>query len=353
MKIQLNINKAIWSLSLLLLSQSTLALDWSETNKAITDEFAIPRFEQLLDSSKQLATQTESFCEKGSEEAFGKTREQFHRMMDAWQGIQILRTGPEEFLMRNFRIEMWPDRSNAGAKQIRKLLKEKNLQALKPEVFSHSSTAIQGLSAIERLIYEKDMVASDFQENGKANYRCRLLQAITVNLQSISSALLKEWQGSYKNILATPSEDNDVYDSHKEVATMFLKEATTELQAVYDQKFKRPLNKRFRYKRSESWRSERSLRNITLNMESAEKLFQIGFASHLKDNLLKKKVAGEFKQAIATGKTFTMSLLKAHEEKPDALAKWMEEVNQLKRTLAVDVPKALDISLGFNSLDGD
>ena len=347
------LQKASGLLSLLFITQFTFALDWSETNKAITDEFAIPRFEQLLDSSEQLVTQAESFCKNGGEEEFGKIRKQFHQMMDAWQGIQILRTGPEELLMRNFRIEMWPDRSNAAAKQIRKLLKEKNLQTLKPETFRHSSTAIQGLSAIERLIYEKDISAKDFQETGKANYRCLLVQAITVNLQSISSALLKEWQGSYKDTLATPSEKNDVFESHKEVATMFLKEAATELQAVYDQKFKRPINKRFRYKRSESWRSERSLRNITLNMESAESLFQIGFSAHLKDETLKKKLADEFKQAITTGKTFTMSLLKAHEEKPEALAKWMEEVSQIKRTLAVDVPKALDISLGFNSLDGD
>ena len=345
--------KVSWLLPLLFISQSALALDWSETNKAITDEFAIPRFEQLLDSSKQLVTQAETFCQKGGTEEFEKTRGEFHKMMDAWQQIQILRTGPQEMFMRSFRLQMWPDRSNTGAKQIRKLLTDKNLDALKPEVFRKSSTAVQGLSAIERLIYAKDITAVDFQDDGKANYRCQLLGAITVNIASISSNLLKAWQGDHKNLLATPGEENEMYDSHKEVATLLLKEAATELQAVYDQKFKRPVSKRFRYKRAESWRSERSLRNITLNLESAEALFKIGFMPHLKDEALKQKVDKEFKQAIKTGKTFTMSLLKAHEEKPEKLASWMKQVSQLKRSVTVDVAKELDIALGFNSLDGD
>lgn len=348
------ISKASWILFLLIFSQSALALDWSETNKAITDKFAIPHFEQLLNASEKLVSQTNAFCKKGGEESFDKTKVQYHNMMDAWQEIQILRTGPEELLMRNFRIEMWPDRSNTGAKQIRKLLKDKNLDALKPEVFSKSSTAVQGLSAIERIIFAKDIKASEFQENGKANYRCQLLQAITVNLQSISTALLNDWQTSYRISITVQGEKNDVFSSHKEVASVFLKEVSTQLQAVYDQKFKRPLDdKRFRPKRAESWRSGRSLRNITLNLESAEQLFNIGFLPHLKDETLKKKLDKEFKQSIKTGKIFTMSLLTAHTEKPEALAQWMEEVSQLKRTVTVDVPKALGISLGFNSLDGD
>ena len=349
----LHLKKGSWLISLLFISQSAVALDWSETNKAITDEFALPRFEQMLDSSKQLETQTETFCQKGGDEAFEKTRGEFHKMMDAWQQIQILRTGPQEMFMRSFRLQMWPDRSNTGAKQIRKLLAEKNPDALKPEVFRRSSTAVQGLSAIERLIYAKDITAVDFHNDGKASYRCQLLSAITVNISSISSNLLKAWQGDHKKLLATPSEENEMYDSHKEVATLLLKEVATELQAVYDQKFKRPVNKRFRYKRAESWRSERSLRNITLNIESAEALFKVGFMPHLKDKVLKEKVTREFKQAIETGKAFTMSLLKAHEEKPEELASWMKQVSQLKTTVTVDVAKTLDISLGFNSLDGD
>jgi len=350
---KLDLKKASWIISLLFFSQSVLALDWSDTNNAIIDEFAIPRFEKLLDSSKQLVTQTEDFCQKGGVEEFEKTRNEYHNMMDAWQQIQILRTGPQEMFMRSFRLQMWPDRSNTGAKQIRKLLADKNLDVLKPEVFRKSSTAVQGLSAIERLIYEKNITAMDFHDKGEANYRCQLLNAITINISSISSNLLEAWQGDHKKLLATPGEENEMYDSHKEVATLLLKEAATELQAVYDQKFKRPVSKRFRYKRAESWRSERSLRNITLNLESAEALFKVGFMPHLKDEVLKQKVDKEFKQAIKTGKTFTMSLLKAHEEKPEKLASWMKQVSQLKRSVTVDVAKELDIALGFNSLDGD
>lgn len=85
--------------SLVFTSQQILALDWAATNKAITNDFAIPRFEKLLDSSKQLVAQSNKLCEKGGKEEFEKTQQQFHQMMDAWQQVQILRTGPEELLM--------------------------------------------------------------------------------------------------------------------------------------------------------------------------------------------------------------------------------------------------------------
>lgn len=351
---KIHLKQVSWIISLLLLSQTAAANDWAETNKAIIDKFAIPHFETLLDSSKQLLTQSMDLCNSGSDESFTKTKEQYHQTMDAWQQVQILRTGPQEFLMRNFRIQMWPDRSNAGAKQIRKLLAEKDPTLLAPEKFRRSSTAVQGLPALERLLFSKDVQVSAFYDQGKATYRCQLTQAISKNIKNISSNLLKEWQEKYKVTLLSPSEENESFSSHKEVASIFLKEVATQLQASYDQKFKRPLNvKHFRAKRAESWRSGRSLRNITLNIESAEQLFNIGFIPHLNDEALKKKVSKEFKQAIETGKTFTMPLLEAHTDKPEALKAWMKQVSQLKRTVALDIPKSLDISLGFNSLDGD
>lgn len=345
--------KASWILSILFVSQSTLATDWASTNKAIVEEFAIPHFDALHNSSKQLLAQTKVFCGKGGDEEFKKTREKFHHTMDAWQQVQVFRTGPQELFMRSFRLQMWPDRSNAGAKQIRNLLAKKDPEKVKADSIRNSSVAVQGLSAMERLIFAKDITDSDFYTEGKVQYSCQLLEAIAASINTISTELLNEWQGKYKNTLATPSEENDAFETHKEVASMYLKEVATQLQAVYDLKFKRPMDKRFRPKRAESWRSGRSLRNITLNLESAEKIFQLGFSSHLTDETLKKKVAEQFKQAVATGKTFTMSLQKAHEEKPEALAKWKKQVSQLKRTVTVDVAKALDIALGFNSLDGD
>lgn len=342
-------------IALLLTTQSVFADEWAKTNEIIVDKFAVPRFEVLLKTSKQLVDSTDSFCGTVSDENLSSFKLEFHKVMDAWQQAQILRSGPEELLMRSFRVEMWPDRSNTGAKQILKLLKAKDLDALKPDVFSRSSTAVQGLSAIERLVFAKGVKASDFEEGGKGNYRCQLLQAMSKNVNSISTDLLKEWETSYKETVTTLSEENDVFESHKEVASIFLKEATTQLQAVYDQKFKRPFDKkRFRLKRSESWRSGRSLRNIQLNLESAQELYQLGFSTHLKDAALKKKLEEEFRQAIETGKKFTdMDLKKAHDDHLEAVTKWMKEVSELKRTLTVDVPKALDIPLGFNSLDGD
>lgn len=355
--------RKILSIVLLLLAPSQLmANDWTNSNKKIAEEFAIPRYQALNEASKALVKQANSFCETVDETSFKKTREHFLETMNAWQQVQLFRLGPAELFMRHFRLEMWPDRSNTGAKQISRLLSEKSLDALNAKTFSRASTAVQGLPAMERLLYAKNVNAQLFSKDGKANYRCKLLKAISVNINGMSHDLLNDWQGKYLKDITNPGEENDYFESHKEISSQFLKELATQLQAVMDQKFKRPLGggkngKRFRPKRAESWRSSHSLHNIVENLKSTEQLFLIGFAPLLtnkeSEKVLRKKLEEQFTQAIRTGEKLDVSLKEAYQKHKSLLDDWILQISKLKKTVTQELPKALDIPLGFNSLDGD
>jgi predicted lipoprotein len=349
-----SIHKLLFTLFILSLSTTLQASDWSKANLDMIDKFAIPAYEALQKSSVQLVKSSTDFCSNADEKSFEILRRSFHQTMDTWQSAQILRSGPAMKSMHFYRLEMWPDRSNAASKHLRKLLKEANPDSLKPEKFARASTAVQGLSALERLIYAKDVKTTDFQTEGKANFKCHLVQAISQNILSISNMLLKSWLQDYREVMSKPSKDNDFFETDKAVAAQFLNDLNTEIQVIVSQKFKRPINgELFRLTKAESWRSQRSLRNITLNLSTSKRLYEIGFSSRVTDKELLEKQRDLFANAIDLGKDLELPLQVAYDKHNKKLQQWISVIGLLKSSINSELPKAIDIPLGFNSLDGD
>ena len=330
------------------------AADWSQANLNIIDKFAIPTYQTLQKNADQLVKSNNEFCSNANSVNFNILKTNFHSTMDAWQVAQILRYGPAMKNMRFYRLEMWPDRSNAASKHLRKLLKEANPARLKAVRFAKASTAIQGLSAMERILYTKVVKADDFADDGKANFKCHLLQAISVNIQTISNELLNAWQYDYREILTKPSKNNAVFENDKAVSAQFLNSLNTQLQVILTQKFKRPFDhNRFRLNRAESWRSQRSLRNITLNLSASKQLYETGFSSQISDKKILKKQQDLFDQVIELATALEMPMEVAHAEHLEKLKQWIKVIGVLKTSISSELPVAIDIPLGFNSLDGD
>jgi len=338
----------------MLTQTANAAATWAETNLAVVDEYAIPAYQKLYQSSQKLQKSSAVFCADGSDKSFTQVQDSFHNTMDDWQFIQTFRLGPAGKFMRSFRLEMWPDRSNAAAKHLRKLLAEADPSRLEPAQFIRASVAVQGLSAMERILFAKDTTYKNYQTDGKANFRCQLLSAISLNIESIAKDLLSAWENEYRDIIAKPSKDNDFFASDKEVASQFLNELSTQLQVIIDQKFDRPIaGNKFVATKAESWRSQRSLRNIVFNLQSTQHLYEIAFAKHITDEALRTKQLALFKQALQASKDLMMPLSTAYADKRDVLQQWIEAIKTLKNSISTELPAAIDIQLGFNSLDGD
>ena len=347
-------NKLLLLILLSSVSSVLAAADWKKSNLDVVDQFAIPSYQTLQKKSQALMQSSQDFCAHANEKQFNSLKENFHQTMDAWQVAQIFRSGPAMQKMRFYRLEMWPDRSNAASKHLRKLQKEANPDRLKVENFSKASTAIQGLSALERLLYAKAVQPNDFQTDGKENFKCQLVQAISLNIHRISTELLTAWQQDFRDLIRKPSKDNAVFESHQSVTAQFLNDLNTQLQVILTQKFKRPLNgKKFRLTRAESWRSQRSLRNILFNLKAIQQLYQIGFLAHIGDEKLQKKQQQLFEQAFSLGKGLELPLQQAYQNHPEKLTQWMTAISALKTSINSELPIAIDIPLGFNSLDGD
>ncbi|MFC1750449.1 imelysin family protein, partial [Pseudomonadota bacterium] len=289
----------------------------------------------------------------------------FHQTMDAWAGVQHLRTGPVESFDRYHRFQLWPDKHNTGNKQIAKLLAAEDIDALTTEHFGEASVAIQGLSAMERLLFGKKGTVEQFIKENKASYHCLLVAAIAHNLTSMSRSLVEEWSKEPPYEMLFISAGGMTYElklekdisSRKEITTGFFNNLYTQVQSVIDQKLLRPLGKKSKAKPRylESWRSLRSLRNIELNLRAVESLYETGFAPALNNKELHKQIKKAFKTAYNAASTIKSPLYDAlkDNDKRKNIEALLASTRKLQSLLTGPLPEALDIELGFNALDGD
>ncbi len=90
----------------------------------------------------------------------------------AWAAVEFLRFGPMSQIGRPERFDFWPDPRGVTLRQVNALIAKRDASALDPAALAKKSAAVQGLSALEILLYDDaHSIAADDEE---ARYRCKL-----------------------------------------------------------------------------------------------------------------------------------------------------------------------------------
>ena len=334
------------------------AAGFADANRAIVDRHILPGYDKLAAANRQLDQAAGRFCATPDAAGLDSLRAGFHRAMDAWQSIRHIRFGPVELFLRHHRFQIWPDRRNSVGKQLAGLIAEADPKVDDPALFAQASVAVQGLSALERLLFGASVSLDQFREI----YRCRLLRAITRGLDGMSAELLTEWSrgdATYRHTLTRPGPDNPVFDSHEAVSGRLLNELYTALTEMEELKLGKPMGEnreRARSRKAESWRSGRSLRNLRLDLAALRDLYQAGFEGLIGDPALREKVNGAFDRAETRlaglpGDALGPLLESAGGWKQ--LRQAQQALDELRQMVSAELSPALGLPLGFNSLDGD
>jgi predicted lipoprotein len=336
---------------------------WLEVNRTLVDKHIVPRYQTLVEATALFEERTTAFCADPAPAGLDEVRDGYQKTMDAWMEIQHLRFGPVDLYLRYNRFQLWPDKHNTAERQLNKALAEQDVTQLAEDKFPYTSVALQGLSTVERLLYDDASGAGRFGTSKQPSYQCLLLKAVTRNLAVMSSDILKEWttaKPSYREIVLDAEHGNSYYASSQEFSAHMLNNLYTALQFIVDQKLLLPMGANpaeANPKRAESWRSGRSARNIILNLQAAESLYLTGFAPQLTGDkaALDKEIRHDFELAEAAAQGVSQSFydaLQSPAQRP-ALDRLLAAASDLKRQLGGPLPLALNLPLGFNSLDGD
>lgn len=324
--------------------------DWTAINIAVTDELIIPAYQNLEASSLELISATENFCADLSEPNLDDLKLAHQRAMTSWQAIQHIQFGPITYFNWNYRMQYWPDERGATGRQLSSLIASQDEAALTSDSFARQSVGIQGLPALEIILYEDDAL-NEFQNN---NFLCLLSGTIARNINEISSGVTQRWLDEYRDLVLDPVEDG-FYEDAEDLSIDFLKALQEAIAKIRDLKLAPALGESFassRNRSAESWRSESSMANIKTNIVNLESLFRAYTAAFYEEDVSAvNNIFADLAVSLADLPD-SLSAILLDEALYAQLQSLHAEIEELHEALETAL-KNTDLYLGFNSLDGD
>lgn len=310
-----------------------------------TTEHVQPAYARLAKATASLRSAVHGFCDTPSAATLDAVRQGFAPAFLAWQGAQHIRFGAIQLFMREYRYDLWPDKRGTVGKHLVRLVADvgKDPAVLEPDTFANGSVAVQGFSAMERLLYGD---ASDRFDAPGFDARCRVLSAIGDNLAGMSADLVTHW--------ADPLPPEDPAERDAEL----LASINTELERVVAQKLALPMGSEARLARgtrAEGWRSGLSLAAIRENLSATRALYRTGYKARAAAAGLDARLEAAWAAALEALDTIRKPLdvaVSDPRERPH-VEMLRQRVSELKALISSDLAPALDLVLGFNNLDGD
>lgn len=320
---------------------------------------------QLLQfCSPQMQTQTalKRFDPSQVGVASSRVADAFTGLVQAWGRVEFLRFGPLVDANRFERLSFWPDPRQVGLRQMPSVLSA-YARGKRPDLAAQS-VAVQGLPALEQLLYGKEgllvphehsrEVSADSPEPSAPGVlvqaRCDYAIDIVSHVAALGNALMMAWAdtGSYGEAFINPVADNPYYRTHLEVVAESIKAMSTGLQFVEAVKIAPALkaaSNGFDHRRMPWWRSKATDESIAATLDGI-RLFFVSAEFDLGDA---KWAGDQFQSELAHARQL---LLSGADDAKTWQAVRLVVINA-KRLLDEDIAPALGVGMGFNALDGD
>jgi predicted lipoprotein len=330
--------------------------------KATLENYIRPGYAQLSESAATLSGKAQALCAQPSAAALKDARAALAGEVEAWSKVEPLRFGPVAQEHRYERLFYWPDPKGLGLRQVRDALAKQDGTVTKPEGLAAKSVALQGLPALEFLLYgdDSDTLAKG---GGDAAFRCGFAASVAANVASIAKEIDDGWKDGApftKSYLA-PGPDDPFYRAPKEVTLELFKAFTTGIESVRDQKLAKMLGAKPEEAKPELapfWRSGLTLTNIADNLDGVRQLFQTGgFAElvHSDSPGVENSTVFDLDHAIEVLHGIDLPVAKlVHDEiargKLEALRVSLKGAAQ---TASDIISRVAGLAFGFNAMDSD
>jgi predicted lipoprotein len=331
--------------------------DYARVVKQAVEGYIVPAYKELAVATGELAPAVSDLCKSGER----RVEANFDATIKAWAAVDFLRFGPMTRENRYDRFAFFPDVHGTGARQLRRFLAQEDENLLKPGALAAQSAAVQGLPALESLLYSGTKALLASEERGA--YRCRLATEIAANLDRIAKETLTDWKAAdgWAALIENPGAENPVYRTHEEAMTEILKAILTGLEQMRDHRLTPALGEtpeEGKANRAPYNASEESLPYLTAAAEAIERF--VGTSGIL-------ELLPDSQRSYGDSALFEFSNLKKAltDAGPDLEAALADREKRSKLVYATIVLKSLrdifqrhiavaaGLTPGFNSLDGD
>lgn len=331
----------------------------AQATLAVVDEFVVPAYRRLADAAKRNEAGWEAFARERERSNFAMLRAGYNLVADAWAMAQIVKMGPASLFLRYERFAYWPEARNATGRALDALLASRDAKDLTPETLATNSVAGQGLTALERILYDGDDPAALLRAPGAAGARrVQVGLAISRNLSLIAADLLRDWTtpNGVRAAIAAGRGWNNLFANGTEASSLLLTDLVGAFRLMHDVKLLPVLGDSVdtaRPRMAEAWRSNRAQRDLSLNLEASRSM-AIAFARRLRPER-KARMEADFAAAerAVTAVPADLGGAAANPAQRPRVVAAQAAIRKVQLEVADVLPTALGITLGFNALDGD
>ncbi|HWA19842.1 MAG TPA: imelysin family protein [Devosia sp.] len=335
------------------------ALPARDITQAAIEGYVRPAFHQFAEQTAALAADIKVLCETPSEAALAAVQSDFKAAVVGYSRVEFVRIGPLTIADRMERLLFWPDRKGIALRQVQGALAEKDETAADPVTLKDKSVAMQGLVALEYLLFgtgAEQLASGD-------DYRCRYATASSTLIAGLADTLDKEWSdpNGQSDHMLSPQPTYDDFRTDTEVLEKLAATLIHGTETIRDQRISPILGVAEGGPKPKSalfWRSGMTVPALAANFAGLHDYF----------------LAAKFTEAvgptngwIANGATFEFeNAARAASDIPDPIEVAVtdeEELRALKYLVIItgsldtllgeNLAAALGLSVGFSQLDGD
>ena len=337
---------------------------YAGVNTVLVETHVRPRYARLSAATEAFVTAAQDLCASPDETGLARARARFNDIMDAWIGVQHLRFGPIELFMRADRFYFWPQARGKVTDAIGEFIAAVDQATLLPSHIGRANVAVQGLLAVEVLLYGDEPLDA---KSGANAIGCGLLGATAENMRSMADGTVAGWREgelSFSQLLAEPGSKNPYFQDHREATLAFFGSLHDSLQLIADVKLKPVVGDTIQEAKphmAESHLSGRSLRNVIEGLEALQALYGgeggrgLGDLVRTGDPKLDQLLRKAFRLTITTARSIDRPLEEAAVDlsRRSQVEKLTMQVRALRQIVRDRLAPALGLSVGFNALDGD
>ena len=305
-------------------------------------------YNKLYKATNKLVEENNKICQSKNNRELQSLRKEFKKVLDRWMYIQHIRFGPINDFNYYYMIQFWPDKHNVSTRQFNKIIKSKPEDILDFKNLTFKSVAIQGLTALERVLY-LNLYDEDLDKD--KDYLCLYALSISKQLNYILEQVTLVWKDD-KQISS--------YLENDEYLPELINSISAQIYFINKYKIKLPIEnnkKAIKINKLESWQSGHSIVNIKNNINALQYTYKNHIEKRLSEvnyikvnainllfidiqNLL-KKIPLELNDIINS---------------PDYIKELIitsSYLDNLYLYFKKEIPLKLNIPASFNSLDGD
>ncbi|MES0883812.1 imelysin family protein [Roseibium sp. SCP14] len=326
-------------------------------------DYVRPAVAEFSQSSAKLPDAVSAICAEEKKATISGFYEAFTETVRDFSRIHFLRFGPLVEDDRLSRLAFMPDPRGTGMRQIRKIYAAQDPAVLSPESLRDKSVAVQGLTALQLIAFNKygEVVLGSSDET--RDFDCGYATAIARNVASIAAKLETEWADpkGYSAVLLSAGPDNERFRTSKEALESVFNALVTGVIIMRDQDILPALGSSAEKAKPRRFPFSRSRNAIIYLSGELSGIRDAVNSMNLKplmsesDRWVLDTLGFEFKNAQSYLDKLTppLRLNFGKDGSYNLTAALAVTLNAIRDMMAQEVAGALKLAGGFNALDGD